>query len=235
MALDPVAPVKRPWLDRTRAAALGAVAVLLFAAVAVGDRETTVDTPTNDLRRLRAEAALMSCPPGLGVPIETPRLSCLDGSGDVVPSRAPGTPLVVNVWAYWCGPCQREIPLLVDLAERSADRFEVVGIASSPDAYRALAFTRDFGVRYSNVLDPDGEVLRSVGAGLPQTLFVSADGRVQHVERGEIRTEDELNELVRVHLHVPVADVNHEGDRHGLAATAGSRAVGPLANRDRVR
>ena len=39
-----------------------------------------------------------------------------------------GTPVVVNVWAAWCGPCQAEAPLLHEASQTYGDRVQFLGV-----------------------------------------------------------------------------------------------------------
>jgi len=40
-----------------------------------------------------------------------------------------GNPLLINVWATWCAPCREEFPDLVKLANKYADKLDVIGIS----------------------------------------------------------------------------------------------------------
>ena len=91
-----------------------------------------------------------------------------------------GKPVVVNFWASWCQPCVMEHPLLVDAAERYAGRVAFIGVVPSEDSADAVdRFTRRFG-RWGPVYhDADGRVSIAYGVfKLPETYFVSSDGRI---------------------------------------------------------
>lgn len=193
-------------MRRSQVLALLGVALLLLGAVALRDRDggaTDTRPPGPDLTALRAEAALAPCPQGLGPELPDLVLPCL-GGGEPVDLRwaPPGRPTLVNVWASWCAPCQDEVPELVAFAEKAGDRVGLVGVLNTDTEVKGLAFSRDFGIRYPSVVDADGEVLRAFPGGLPTTIFLSADGRVQHVERGEVESLAELEALVAEHLGV---------------------------------
>jgi thiol-disulfide isomerase/thioredoxin len=130
-------------------------------------------------------------------------LACLGGQGSVDLSRLRG-PAVVNLWASWCKPCREELPLLARLDERTADRLTVVGIDvqdGAPEA--AVDLARGAGVTYPQLSDPDATTrgpLRVVG--LPQTVFVDAQGRMVATERVPFTSYDDLTAAVRRHLEV---------------------------------
>ena len=111
----------------------------------------------------------------------------------------------MNVWGTWCPPCVREVPLLVDLAERGAGQLDVVGVLTQDTPVNGLEFARQFAMNYTSLLDDDGQVMRRFSAGPPVTLFVSAQGRIRHVKRGEFTDADQLRQLVKTHLGVDVA------------------------------
>jgi thiol-disulfide isomerase/thioredoxin len=91
-----------------------------------------------------------------------------------------GTPLVINVWASWCGPCREEMPSLERLSRRfwGAD-LNVIGISTDDYKDRAEAFLRKSGVTFNNYIDRQLELESMLGADrLPLTLLVDAQGRV---------------------------------------------------------
>ena len=196
-------------LSRTQRWALAGLAVLLLAAVALRDRgpgpgPTSVPAAAAvDLAALRDEADLRPCPSGLGPAMPDVELPCLGGGPDVdLRSAAPGRPTLVNVWASWCAPCADEVPELVSFSERAGDRVDVVGVLTSDEAARGLAFSADFGMRYPSLVDDDGEVLRAFLPGPPVTLFLDAEGTVVHTRSGAFRDLAELEGLVAEHLGV---------------------------------
>ena len=198
-------------LSRSQRWALAGVVALLLLAVALRDHQPGTEASAVppaaavDLAALRAEAALEPCPSGLGPAMPDLELPCLGGGPDVdLRSSAPGRPTLVNVWASWCAPCADEVPELIAFAERAGDRVGVVGVLTTDEASRGLAFSADFGMRYPSLVDPDGEILRAFPPGPPVTLFLDAQGDVVHTRSGAFRDLAELEGLVAEHLGVRV-------------------------------
>ena len=181
------------------------VAAFVVQAVRSGGSGDPADPQAADLVGLRAAAALEPCPSGLGAGLPDLELPCL-GGGDPVRLRdaGPGRPLLVNAWGSWCDPCREEVPELVEFAARAKGVVDVVGVLSQDDLDKALVFAKDFGIRYPSVVDDDGRFFRTYASGPPVTAFVTADGRVAHVERGVVDSLEELVGLVRSHLGVTV-------------------------------
>ena len=105
-------------------------------------------------------------------------------------------PAIVNLWATWCPPCRREMPLLDEVAREYVHRgLQVVGVDVAEAPAVVAAFVQAAGVGYEIWVDPpsaEGEspsrvLLEATGSpGLPVTLFVAADGRVAGVYIGEL-------------------------------------------------
>ena len=128
--------------------------------------------------------------------VRLPELQLLDG-GRFDPSQTQGHVTVLNFWASWCAPCQREAPRLQQIAQETATSGVVfVGVdsqESTPDAGRL--FVKDMGVTYPNVFDGDGAMqlaaARAVQLGsLPVTLVLDRESRVAGVLYGEARYTD---------------------------------------------
>ena len=176
------------------------------AASPPGPPDGAANAPPQRGAALRAAAELPLCPSGFGRSLPALTLPCLSGGADVTLNAAgPGRPLLVNVWGTWCPPCVREVPLLVDLAEQAAGDLVVVGALTQDTPVNGLEFARQFTMNYTSVLDGDGVVMRRFAAGPPVTLFVSAEGEIRHVKRGEFADETQLRQLVREHLGIDVA------------------------------
>lgn len=112
-------------------------------------------------------------------------------SGETVSLSAfTGSPMVINLWASWCPPCRREMPMLAKVAaERSEVSFIFVNQGESiPTIARYLARDR---LTLSNVLlDRTMALPRHYGTpGLPVTLFLRADGTLASLHIGEISRE----------------------------------------------
>ena len=110
----------------------------------------------------------------------------------VGPSRAPasgdGRPTVINLWASWCEPCVREMPLLEQTADRAGEAVRFVGIDTQDEPASAAGLLEATGVSYDQYDDPDGEVRSGVRAfGLPVTLVFDAQGREVARRVGEIK------------------------------------------------
>ncbi|MEV6431092.1 TlpA disulfide reductase family protein [Nocardia sp. NPDC051463] len=136
--------------------------------------------------QLRAAAGLAPCPPpaadavGHG-PLAGITLSCLaDGKPVDVAAALAGKPALLNLWAYWCGPCAEELPFLQEYAERAGNAITVLTVHSDPDEARGLALLADLKVTLPGVLDASTRVRNAVGvpAVLPVSVLLRADGSV---------------------------------------------------------
>lgn len=116
------------------------------------------------------------------------QLQTLDGRGADLPGLAAnGKPMVVNLWATWCPPCRREMPML---AQAQAEHPEVtfVFVNQGEGVGEVRNFLRQTGVDLDNVLlDPHGALGQAVGSrALPTTLFYDAEGRLADTHLGQL-------------------------------------------------
>ena len=109
------------------------------------------------------------------------RITNLDGNAVELPTAYRGRPLLINVWASWCGPCIKEMPELQRFHEQQgASGTQVVGIAlDDPAAVRD--FLQRIPVDYPILVDAAGPADAGVRLGnlkgvLPYSILVSADG-----------------------------------------------------------
>ena len=124
-------------------------------------------------------------------------LASLVGGKSVDLSSLRG-PMVINLWASWCGPCRKELPKYQAFAEKYAGKVDVLGIdfqETRLDAAKDLV--RETGVDYPLLSDPDGK-MRALG--LPKVILLDAQGRVAHEEYVEITSVAQLEGLVDAHL-----------------------------------
>ena len=129
----------------------------------------------------------------------------LQGDGQVDVASLKG-PLVVPLFANWCGPCRKELPLFERLSQEHGDEVRVLGLNySDPQTAKALALVRDTGVTFDVIADPQGEVGEPpnprVGY-LPTIWMVDADGKVTFRQPQQVDSYDELVHLVEEHLDV---------------------------------
>ena len=95
-------------------------------------------------------------------------------------SEFRGKPLIINVWASWCGPCRAEMGSLERLSRRfGKKKLHVIGISTDDDAAAAAAFLSRARITFDNYLDRNLLLENMLGANtIPLTLLVDAQGRV---------------------------------------------------------
>ena len=123
-------------------------------------------------------------------------LRSIDGGVQAL-SQFNGKPTVINMWATWCPPCQREMPLLAKAqAEHPELNFVFLNQGESDQAVRD--FMRRSGLNASNVLlDRKGLAGTTLGGGaLPTTILIDSDGKRIGSHLGEVDNET-LEKLIR--------------------------------------
>ena len=141
-----------------------------------------------------AAAPVAVSPPALpmlrpGDPLPALVLADAEGHALDIRERFKGHPLLVNVWASWCGTCVEEMPELARFAEgQGAHGVQVLGLAlDTPDGVRD--FLQRVPVDYPIVLDTPGPRDASVQLGnaqglLPYSVLFDAQGRMMKAKLG---------------------------------------------------
>lgn len=127
--------------------------------------------------------------PGDQAPDFTAPLLMSDGELSLEELR--GTPVVLNFWASWCGPCKDEAPLLSEASQRLQGEVAFVGVDVRDARSDAIAFAREYDMDYPHVRDEDSKIYSDYGlTGQPETFFISADGEIVEHVAGPIFADD---------------------------------------------
>jgi thiol-disulfide isomerase/thioredoxin len=154
-----------PSVEHLRAA-VAIAALCLAACAAADDAAPRTPVPADNAAR----AALL--------PTDAQALPEFDLAGyERLLEQLDGTPVVVNFWGSWCGPCRTEAPHLATAHERFGDRVQFLGVDILDARESARAFMREFGWTYPSVYDPPGAIRDGLGLlGQPVTLFYNRNG-----------------------------------------------------------
>lgn len=97
-----------------------------------------------------------------------------------------GQPFVLNLWATWCPPCRREMPMLIDVAQTST--VPILLVNQGETAGQVKNFLTDNRLPGGSVALDEGQgVAAATGArAYPSTVFVDAGGKIVSVHSGEI-------------------------------------------------
>ena len=114
-----------------------------------------------------------------------------------------GSPVLVNFWASWCGPCRDEFPVLAAAEKRhAAEGLKVVGVLFKDDAAPARTFVADEKADWPTVADPARTIAQPWAVlAPPQTYFIGRDGVVRDVQIGQVRDAAELDTILAAILN----------------------------------
>ncbi len=109
--------------------------------------------------------------------------------------NAAGRPVVVNIFASWCVPCRREMPLLLDAA-RAHNDIAFLGIDHLDQRDNAEAFVEEYAVDIPTIYDVAGDVAAALHArGMPTTVAFDTEGTLIAHHTGEL-TASSLQQLL---------------------------------------
>ncbi|OFJ53820.1 TlpA family protein disulfide reductase [Mycolicibacterium grossiae] len=167
------------------------------------------DTP-QALAGPRADAALTPCPaPGTGggpAPLSGITLECAgDGSPVDVARAVAGRATVLNLWAYWCGPCADELPAMAEYQRRMGSAVSVLTVHQDENETAALLRLAELGVHLPTLQDGRRLVAAALRVPnvMPATVVLRADGSVAEILPRSFATADEVAEAVNPRIGAP--------------------------------
>lgn len=128
-----------------------------------------------------------------------------DGTTTMLGKIQAGKPMLVNLWAYWCEPCRRELPALQAAQATLGNSVRVVISHTDPSETKGLDTLAALGIdELISVSDQDEELPTLLGAPpvLPLTVLVREDGSVARVLIEPMDSEQEILDAVSEHLGV---------------------------------
>lgn len=165
-------------------------AVAVFAAAVIAVSVVTTSTGT---------ASTVATAPKAYPAAHAFTLAALGQTGRQVSlSQYAGQPVVINFWASWCEPCQKETPLLARWYEQQDGHVVLLGLDENDNAASALKFAQAKGVTYPIGFDPGTIAASDYHVdGLPQTFFLNAQHHIVDHVLGAA-TEAELDKGLRL-------------------------------------
>lgn len=147
----------------------------------------------------RARADLLPCPsqgqdPGPEV-LRGITLECAgDGSTVDVARVVQGRAVVLNLWAYWCGPCRDELPAMAEYQRRMGPAVTVLTVHQDENETAALLLLAELGVRLPTLQDGRRLIAAALKVPnvMPATVVLRSDGSVAEVLPRSFANADEI-------------------------------------------
>jgi cytochrome c biogenesis protein CcmG/thiol:disulfide interchange protein DsbE len=163
-----------------------------------------------ELAAQKKAAGIQDCPrsdpkaPAVSQGLPDLVLNCLGGGRQVRLAGLRGRPLMINVWAQWCGPCQDEAPFISEVAKGNDSALVIMGVDfDDPRPDRAIEFARVLGWRFPQLVDQDRALSGPLQiTGPPQTFLVRADGTIAYRHTGPFASAEQIRTEVKQHLGV---------------------------------
>jgi len=173
------------------------LALAMIAAIAAGGCGASGEGDYGGRHPDYAKALAGSPPPLAALHRQADKL--LPGGLDAYEGRLAalkGYPVVVNVWASWCGPCRFEFPSFQQAAAAYGKRVAFFGVNSLDSSDAAETFLGEAPVPYPSYSDPDKAIADELGGiGLPKTAFYARNGELTYLDQkpyvhaAELRTD----------------------------------------------
>jgi cytochrome c biogenesis protein CcmG, thiol:disulfide interchange protein DsbE len=105
-----------------------------------------------------------------------------------------GHPVVVNVWAAWCGPCRVEMPFVARASLDWGKRVAFLGVDLKDNRTAATTFLHKIPVTYPSYDDPSGQVYNAERlVGVPSTIYYDARGKQTYIHQGQYADRADLD------------------------------------------
>ncbi len=136
-------------------------------------------------------------PPEVGKLAPDLQLNTLDGQS-IALSELKGTPVLLNFWATWCGPCRHEMPFLQQIYdERPEETLVLLTINIQESSSQVAQFMQSEGFSFTVLLDSNGNVAQRYNIhGIPTTFFIDKDGVIQEIKIGAFQSKADIETIL---------------------------------------
>ena len=105
-----------------------------------------------------------------------------------------GTPIVLNFWASWCGPCRNELPEFDEASGELSGKVQFIMMDIADGASETVGTGSDFiaenGYGFPVFYDTSLDGCRAYGiSAIPVTVFIDADGNIAAQSIGSMSGE----------------------------------------------
>ena len=172
-----------PWI-------IGAIALAAIVVVGLNqapESKTPSQPKVSKISAQELHAKLDGAPPALAA-LHAQANDLLPGARKGLQKRVRdlrGHPVVVNVWAAWCGPCRVELPVVQSASLDWGKRVAFVGVDLRDNRGAANKLLRQIPLTYPSYEDPDGKVYNGYRLlGTPSTIYYDASGKQTYIHTG---------------------------------------------------
>jgi cytochrome c biogenesis protein CcmG/thiol:disulfide interchange protein DsbE len=189
--------VKSVYPARGAARIVLALALSIGALVLAGCGSSGAGNPASRLSEGQAKTPIPGAPPQLAA-IRSQANELLAGGKDAFEARLAqlrGTPVVVNKWASWCGPCRLEFPWFQSLAQKRGGQIAFLGVNSNDSDSAAKGFLGELPLPYPSYSDGGLDIAQELGGpphAFPTTAFYDRSGRRVFSHPGVYASEQAL-------------------------------------------
>ena len=150
---------------------------------------------------------LLACTQMAKAQLPAVTLKSMDGKEvrtDTLNLMNQGRPIIIDFFATWCKPCNRELDAIAevypDWVEETGVKLVAVSIDQAHNLNKVKPLVDNHGWEYDVLLDPNSEFKLAMGipGAIPYTLIIDAKGNIVYRHSGYIEgAEEELIEKVR--------------------------------------
>ena len=122
----------------------------------------------------------------------------LDGTSTSIGVASKDRPLLVSLWAVWCQPCKRELPVLQDISRQRQD-LAILAVNIGDDPEKIESFLSDNDLSISVAIDNNGALLEALDAAtVPVTVLFDTNGKVLWSHLGAV-SADQVNQALDIY------------------------------------
>jgi cytochrome c biogenesis protein CcmG/thiol:disulfide interchange protein DsbE len=181
-----------PWI-------VGAVALGAIVVIGIGQSQESKAPKQPTVSKITAQelhAKLDGAPPALAA-LHRQANDFLPGGRKALLKRVRalrGHPVVINVWAAWCGPCRVELPILQRASLDWGKRVAFLGVDLRDNRGSAQKLLDNIPLTYPSYEDPDGKVYNGYHLlGTPTTIYYDAAGKQTYIHSGPYDRREQLD------------------------------------------